>query len=68
MWKVVLYDAGLQQQQPMQLFDLEKDPFEKTDLASKNLKVVTGIKAIMDREHEPLKDWPLLFGELSSVK
>jgi hypothetical protein len=45
------------------LFDLEKDPFEKTDLAAQNPKVVAEIIAIMEREHKAVKDWPLLYGE-----
>jgi arylsulfatase A len=62
-WKGVLYDASLLQQQPLQLFDLEKDPFEKTDIAAQHPKVVAEIKAIILREHVAVKDWPLLFGE-----
>lgn len=67
-WKGVVYDASLQQQQPLQLFDLEKDPFEKTDIAATNPKVVAEIKAIILREHVAVKDWPLLFGEVGGVK
>jgi arylsulfatase A len=59
-WKGVVYGAGLNRQPPMQLFDLEKDPDERRDLAAGNIKVVAKIKSIMQREHQPLKDWPLL--------
>lgn len=67
-WKGVVYDAGLQQPQSMQLFDLEKDPYEKTDLAAQNPKIIADIKAIMEREHKPLGDWPLLYGEMKEAK
>ncbi len=57
-WKGVWYNVGLEEPQPMQLFNLDKDPFEKEDVAAKNPGVVAEIKAIIAREHISLADWP----------
>ncbi len=65
-WKGVLYDVSLQAPQPLKLFNLEKDPFEKEDIAANYPEVVAGIKAILELQHTALKDWPLLYAEKSS--
>lgn len=67
-WKGVVYDAGLQAPKPMQLFDLEKDPFEKNDIAAQYPKVTEEIRQIMQREHRPQKDWPLLYNEQPNAR
>jgi arylsulfatase A-like enzyme len=67
-WKGVWYNVGLQEPQLLQLFNLDKDPFEKEDVAAKNPGVVAEIKDIIAKEHTGLKDWPLLFGERSTQK
>jgi arylsulfatase A len=48
----------------IELYDLEKDPDETTDIATQHPDVVQQIKAIMTRAHQPNKDWPLLASEL----
>jgi arylsulfatase A-like enzyme len=62
-WKGVWYNVGLKEPQSLQLFNLDKDPFEKEDVAAKNPSVVAEIKSIIAREHVGLADWPLLFAE-----
>jgi len=43
----------------LELYDLEADPSEKTDVAAKNPDVVKKLEAIMKREHTPSKEFPL---------
>ncbi len=42
-----------------ELYDLDADPSEKTDVALKNPDVVKKLEAIMKREHTPSKEFPL---------
>ena len=45
-------------QEKCELFDLEKDPQQATNLADQQSKVVNRIKEIMMQEHTPGKVWP----------
>ncbi|MBM4057456.1 MAG: hypothetical protein FJ275_04355, partial [Planctomycetes bacterium] len=50
----------------IELFDLEADPAEATDLAAAHPKVVARLEATMNREHVPHPDWPLPFADEAS--
>ncbi len=63
-WKGVAYGVGLAVPEAFQLFDLERDPYEKHNLADKYPKVVEALKTIMAKEHTGLTDWPLLHAEI----
>lgn len=45
---------------PIELYDLQTDLGETRDLASKNPKVVSEIRAIMKREHVESEHWPVM--------
>ncbi len=45
-------------QEPIVLYDLDKDPKEQVNLAEKNLEIVERIKEIMAAEHDPNRYWP----------
>ena len=62
-WKGVVYGVGLAAPETLQLYNLDKDPFEKEDVAAINPGVVAEIKAIIAQEHTGLADWPLLYAE-----
>lgn len=67
-WKGVQYKVGLEQPDAIELYDLEKDPGEKNNLAAKYPEVVMGMKAVFEKEHRYNKDWPVLFQEFSASK
>lgn len=67
-WKGVRLDVNTIADPPMELYDLEKDPGEKNDIAAQHPDIVQHIKTIMTRAHQPNKDWPLLASELNGKK
>lgn len=44
---------------PLELYDLKTDPAETKDLASANPEVVKKLEAILTREHQPSKSFPI---------
>ena len=50
------WKAYLERGKAMELFDLDADPWEQTDLAKSVPEVVTQMEAIIDEAHEPLPD------------
>lgn len=62
-WKGVQYKASLELPDAIELYDLEKDPFEKNNIAARYPEVVMGMKAVFKNEHRYNKEWPLLYGE-----
>jgi arylsulfatase A len=58
-WKAVRKDIKLGGPMPaLELYDLEKDPSEKNDVAAQNPKVVKEAELVMQREHTPSKTYP----------
>ncbi len=62
-WKLVrqnLNTRGQNAKQPTtELYDLEKDPFETTDVAAQHLDVVAQLSAIANAQHVPVGLWPI---------
>jgi arylsulfatase A-like enzyme len=67
-WKAVWYNVGLATPNPIELYDLDKDPAETSNVAAANPGVVQKMQEIMLREHSPLPDWPLLYSEKKETK
>jgi len=62
-WKGVRLNVGKDQNPPIELYDLEKDPDEQKDIAALHPDIVRQIKQYMLEAHQPNKDWPLLAKE-----
>ena len=58
--KAVRLDVRTGNPQPIQLFDLNKDPSESRDIAAEHPELVTEMAGYMDESHEPL-DFMSLF-------
>ncbi len=59
-WKGVRLNVKKDNQAPIQLFDLSKDPKETTDLSQANPDVVKKITAVMKNSRVENKDFPFL--------
>lgn len=66
-WKLVKLHVNLPAQTTVELYDLEKDPSEKNDLAATHPQLVAKLEAMIKKAHTANKDWPLLPEELSKV-
>ncbi|HWB90595.1 MAG TPA: arylsulfatase [Puia sp.] len=64
-WKGVRLNVNTIADPPVELYDLEKDPGEKNNIAAQHPDIVQHIKMIMTQAHHPNKDWPLLASELN---
>jgi arylsulfatase A-like enzyme len=62
-WKGVRLNVNTVADPPIELYDLEKDPGERQDLAAGHPDIVRQIKKDMEQSHQPNKDWPLLYNE-----
>ena len=52
--------------EPVEIYDLQVDPLEANDLAEQRPDLVADALAIMEREHEPHPDWPLVERSLAT--
>jgi arylsulfatase A-like enzyme len=62
-WKGVRLNVNKQNDAPIELYDLDKDPSEKNNIAAGHPDIVKKIAVILQRAHTPDKNWPLLPGE-----
>jgi arylsulfatase A-like enzyme len=59
-WKGVRLNVSTSDNSPIELYDLEVDPQEKNNIASKHPEVVKKIEAFMKEAYVPNPDWPLM--------
>ncbi len=62
-WKGVRLGVSTNENAPIELYNLNTDPSEKTNLAAKYPSVVKVIEQLMKQEHVYNPDWPLLSSE-----
>ena len=62
-WKGVRLGVNTIADPPIELYDLEKDPGEQTNIAGQHPDIVRQIRMDMEHAHLSNKDWPLLASE-----
>ena len=62
-WKGVRLNVNTIADPSIEVYDLEKDPHETTDVSAQHPDIVRHIKEIMSQAHQSNKDWPLLASE-----
>jgi arylsulfatase A len=63
-WKGVRLNVNKQKDAPIELYDLDKDPSEKNNIAAAHPDIVRKIAAILRQAHAPDSNWPLLAQEI----
>ncbi len=67
-WKLVKLNVNSAAQTIIELYDLDKDPSEKNNIAASNAALVAQLEAMIKKAHAPAKDWPLLPEEIKETK
>jgi arylsulfatase A len=62
-WKGIRLDVSLRPDSPVELYNLEKDPNERTNVANQHPEIARRIGLIMKEAHKADNNWPLLVGE-----
>ncbi|MBE7170747.1 MAG: arylsulfatase [Williamsia sp.] len=62
-WKGVKLNVSTIAHPLLELYDLDKDPAEKNNVAAQHPDVVKELEGIIVREHRKDPNWPLLLGE-----
>jgi arylsulfatase A-like enzyme len=62
-WKAVRVNVSENPESPLMLFDLEKDPYETTDISAENPGVVKELRSLMEKSRIPDPRYPLYPGE-----
>ncbi len=66
-WKGVRLQVNKIKDAPIELYDLDKDPLEKSNIAAGHPDIVKKIAAFMQEAHRPDKNWPLLPEEMKEA-
>lgn len=62
-WKAVRLNVSQDENSPVELYDLIKDPQEKNNVASKYPAIVKKMQQLIQHAHVPVKEWPLFPSE-----
>lgn len=61
-WKAVKLNVSIGKNEPLELYDIAKDPSEEMNVAAENKEIVKQIEAFMKEAHQKNNDW-ILFPE-----
>ncbi|BAV08854.1 Arylsulfatase A [Filimonas lacunae] len=64
-WKGIRLNVNKNDDAPIELYDISKDPGEEHNIAAEHADIVEKIKSFMKEAHKPDNNWPLLAWELS---
>ncbi len=64
-WKAVKLNVNLNDNAPIELYDLSVDPSEKNNVAAKYPAIVKKMEQLIKEAHVYNKDWPLLKSEIN---
>lgn len=69
-WKGVKSNLKANRQSPWELYNLDRDPNETTDVAARHPELTTQFEAIMKKEHRPahIKEWEFIDPKLEKKK
>jgi len=62
-WKLIHLNVSIPEKECYELYNIQKDPTEKNDIAFQNPKMVEKLKLILQQEHIANPDWKFLPGE-----
>ena len=64
-WKGIKLTVNKDPDAAIEFYDLEKDPQEMNNAASKNPSIVKKMEQLFSKEHQYNPDWPLLYKEIN---
>jgi arylsulfatase A-like enzyme len=62
-WKAIKLNVSTSKEEPIELYDIVKDPSEKINVANQNTDIVKKMEAFIREAHQKNPDWILLPGE-----
>jgi len=67
-WKLIKLNVNIKDSAVVELYDLDKDPSEKNNIASQFPNKVKKLDAMIKKAHSPSEEWPLLPEEVKGRK
>lgn len=65
-WKAIKLNVNKDVRAPVELYNLKADPSEKNNVAAKYPAIARRLDSMIDKSHQPDKNWPLLPNEIKA--